>query len=87
MAFLLPGNKLKINALTQRTGHIKVELVEFDGKPIDGYSFDEADPIIGDQHWTEVMWNGKADLPVDPGTPIWLRFRLSQAKIYGLEFE
>jgi len=86
-AILLPGKKLKINALTQRAGHIKVELVEFDGKPIPGYSFDEADPIIGDQFWTEVTWNGKSELPVPPGTPIWFRFKLSQAKLYGLEFE
>jgi len=87
VAFLLPGKKLKINALTQRSGHIKVELVEFDGKPIEGYSFAESDPIIGDQYWTELTWNGRAEFPVEPGTPIWLRFKLSQAKIYGLEFE
>jgi hypothetical protein len=87
VAFLLPGKKLKINALTQRAGHIKVELVEFDGKPIKGFSFAESDPIIGDQFWTEVTWNGKSELPVAPGTPIWFRFKLNQAKIYGLEFE
>ena len=77
VAFLLPGKKLKINALTQRAGHIKVELVEFDGKPIEGYSFAESDPIFGDQYWTELTWNGKAELPVEPGTPIWFRFKLS----------
>jgi len=86
-AILLPGKKLKINALTQRTGHIKVEMVEFDGKPVEGYSFEEADPLIGDQFWTEVTWNGQAELPVEPGTPVWFRFKLKQAKIYGLEFE
>jgi hypothetical protein len=86
-AILLPGKKLKINALTQRTGHIKVELVEFDGKPIEGFTFEESDAIIGDQFWTEVTWNGEAELPVDPGTPIWFRFKLNQAKLYGLEFE
>jgi hypothetical protein len=87
VGFLLPGKKLKINALTQRAGHIKVELVEFDGKPIEGYSFAESDPIIGDKYWTELTWKGSAEFPVKPGTPIWLRFKLSQAKIYGLEFE
>ena len=87
VAFLLPGDKLKINALTQRAGYIKVELVEFDGKPIEGYSFKESDSIIGDHHWTELTWNGKTELGLEPGTPIWLRFKLSQAKIYGLEFE
>jgi hypothetical protein len=86
--FLLPaGKKLKINAQTQRTGYIKIEVVEYFGKLIEGYSFKESDPIIGDHHWTEVSWNGKADLDLEPGTPVWLRFKLSQAKIYGLEFE
>ena len=83
----LHGKKIKINALTQRAGYIKIELVEFDGKPIEGYSFEESDSIVGDQHWTEVTWNGNGELPVEPGTPVWLRFELNQAKIYGLEFE
>ena len=81
------GKKLKINALTQRAGYIKIELVEYFGSPIEGYSFKESDPIIGDHHWTEVTWNGKTDLGLEPGTPVFLRFKLSQAKIYGLEFE
>ena len=84
---MLPGEKLKINALTQRTGYIRVELVEFDGKPIDGFSFDEADPVIGDQFWSEVTWNGNANLPVEKGTPVWFRIKMCQAKLYGLEFE
>jgi hypothetical protein len=87
VAFILPGKTLKINALTQRAGYIKVELVEFDGEPIDGYSFEESDPIIGSHHWTAVTWKGKKNLGVKPGTPVWLRFRLKMAKIYGLEFE
>jgi len=87
VAFLLPGRKMKINAVTQRTGYIKVELVEFDGDPIEGFSFDEANPIIGDHFWTEVTWNGKTKLPVEKGTPVWFCFKLNQAKLYGLEFK
>jgi len=87
VAFLLPGKTLKINALTQRAGYIKVELVEFDGNPIKGYTFDNSDPVIGNHHWTAVTWNGKKELGTEPGTPVWFRFRMKMAKIYGLEFE
>jgi hypothetical protein len=87
VAFLLPGEKLKINALTQRAGYIRIELVEFDGKPVDGFSFEESDPIIGNHYWTVVSWGGKEKLDLKTGTPIWFRFRIKMAKIYGLEFE
>ena len=87
VAFLLPGQTLKINAITQRTGYIKIEAVEFDAKPIPGYTFDDSDEIIGNQFWKTVTWKGKEELAVKVGTPIWFRFKMKMAKIYGLEFE
>ena len=87
VAFVLPGETLKINALTQRAGYIKVELVEFDGKAVPGYTFEECDPIIGNHHYTPVTWKGKKGLGEDPGTPVWFRFKMKMAKLYGLEFE
>ena len=87
VAFLLPGTRLRINALTRRAGYIKIEAVNFDGKPITGHSFDDADPIIGNHFKKVVTWKGKDDIGVEPGTPVWFRFRMKMAKIYGLEFE
>jgi hypothetical protein len=34
-----------------------------------------------------VTWNGKEKLDLKPGTPVWFRFRMKMAKLYGLEFE
>jgi len=84
---LAEGDTLKINAMTQRVGHILIEAVDVDGKSLPGRSFDEAVPIIGDQFWTTVTWNHHSDLGVKKGEPIMLRVRMDKAKIYGFEFE
>ncbi len=87
MAFLPAGKTLRINALTQRTGEILVEAADYYGKPLPGRSFDDAVPIIGDQHRKTVAWKAAEDLGVEKGKPIVLRFRMRHAKIYGLDFE
>jgi hypothetical protein len=80
--FMNPGTKLKINALTSRTGWIKVEVVG-----VKNQSLTECTPIIGDQHWTTLDWKGNGELGVPKGKPLTLRISMSQAKLYGLEFE
>jgi hypothetical protein len=82
-----PGRKLRINAVTTRAGSVSVEAAGLDGKPLPGRAFADAQRIIGDQYRTSVTWKDAADLGVEPGQPVALRFRLDQAKIYGLEFE
>jgi hypothetical protein len=87
MAFLTPSNKLLINALTPRSGYVRVEAADLHGKPIPGHTFADSIPIIGDQYRTMVRWQGAEDLGVKAGEPVVLRFRMDRAKIYGLEFE
>jgi hypothetical protein len=43
-------------------------------------------PIFGDHHFTKAVWKGGDDLGVPEGEPVYLRFQLKLAKIYGLEF-
>jgi hypothetical protein len=81
-----PGRKLRINALTPAGGSILVEVAGMDGKPLPGRSFAQAKRIIGDQHWTPVVWGGQEDLGFEDGAGIILRFRLDHAQLYGLEF-
>jgi len=85
--FLAEGETLKINAVTERAGHILIEVAGLDGKPIAGRSFDEAKPIIGDQFWSTVTWKDYSNLGVKKGEPIMLRVQMDKAKIYGFEFE
>jgi hypothetical protein len=77
-----PGQMLKVNALTLRTGWIKVEV-----KGVPGRSLETCNPIIGDQHWTQVTWRDGDDLGVQESQPATLRFELYQAKLFGLQFK
>jgi len=87
VGFLAPGTKLEINAVTKRTGHVLVEAADFHGKPMTGRTFEDAIPVIGDQHYTQVKWKQHDTTGITAGEPIVLRFRLRQAKIFGLQFE
>ncbi len=82
MPIVPPGRILKINALTLRTGWVKVEVVGVDARKMV-----ECVPIVGDQPWTRVTWKQGNDLGVEDGKPISLRVELQQAKLFGLEFE
>jgi hypothetical protein len=86
-AFLAPGARLKINAVTRRVGSIKVEVADLDGNVIAGRSFDECKPLKGDHFWSPVQWEEAGDMGVRPGEPVVLRFRMKMARLYGLEFE
>jgi hypothetical protein len=77
-----PGKTLKINAVTLRTGHVKVAVL---GK--EGRALGECAPIVGDQHWTKVTWKGNSDLGVKPCQAVTLQFELKHARVYGIEFE
>jgi hypothetical protein len=52
---------------------------------VEGCSFDNTDPIIGDGLELPVTWNGDANIN-HGGEPIIFQFQLRQAKLFGLEF-
>ncbi|WP_428938822.1 hypothetical protein [Fontivita pretiosa] len=87
MAVVAPGSRLRINALTKRTGYIRVEAADLHGRPIPGRTLADSIPIIGDQPASQVRWKSADDLGVKPGEPIVLRFQMDRAKIYCLDFE
>ena len=87
LTFLAPERKLIVNALTNRVGEILVEAVDYDGNPIEGRTFEDSIPIVGDQFRAPVRWKNAEDLGVEAGQPVALRFRLKKAKIYCLDFE
>lgn len=87
VAFVSPGEKLLINAVTKLTGYVLVEVCDFHGKPLPKNSFEKAIPIVGDHYRSPVQWEDTSALSVKKGDPIILRFRMEKAKIYGLDFE
>jgi hypothetical protein len=84
-----PGRRLRINAVTMRAGSIRVAVLTRDGRFLPDRSFEESIPIIGDQYRAIVKWKGEDgdDLGFGEDEPICLRFKMDQAKIFGLEFE
>lgn len=82
-----PGRKLLINAVTERAGSIRVEVADRNGQPLAGRTFDDAQPIQGDQYRSTVAWRDADDLGYAQGQPIIMRFRMNRAKIFALEFE
>jgi hypothetical protein len=82
MPVIPPGTTLRINALTKRTGWVKVEVVGGDSRTLD-----TCNPIIGDQAWAQVTWKDATDLGVEPGGAVTLRIQMYQAKLYGLQFD
>jgi hypothetical protein len=81
MPIIPPGRKLKVNAVTQRTGRVWIGVAGVAGRALE-----QCDPIFGDQCWSPVTWQGEADLGIREGAALTLRIRMQQAQLFGLEF-
>lgn len=80
------GNEFVINMSTSAAGSIWVELQNEKGDPIEGYTMQDCDEIIGDQIERRVRWNGNTNLEALKGKPVRMRFILKDADIYSFRF-
>ena len=88
-----PGRQLKLNLKTPMTGEVQVEVVAITRwvhkkkteEVVAGHSFDDCDPIFGDRLSHTVTWKGQADLGHATDQPVYFRFKLRAAKLYGFE--
>jgi hypothetical protein len=87
VAIVPPGRKLKINATTSLAGSIVVEVAGWDYNPLPGRTFADANPLSGDLFRQPVTWKTGDDLGHADGTSVILRFKMRNAKLFGLEFE
>ncbi|MFP4501911.1 MAG: hypothetical protein ACLFTT_12995 [Candidatus Hydrogenedentota bacterium] len=78
--------QLVLNCATSAAGSIRCEIQDADGKPIPGYGLEDCDVIFGDDLERPVAWQGKSELEELAGTPVRLRFTLSDADVYALRF-
>jgi len=84
--FVLEGEALTVNC--RATGALRVELAEYPGQPIAGFSVDDCDPIHGDHLAHRVTWRGgHGDLSSLRGRPVYLRFKLEDASIWAFSVE
>jgi hypothetical protein len=80
VTFSIPvmGRELRINARTPRAGMVKVGL--------GGRLIEDCDPIFGDSLAHPVRWKGKADVGIELGKAVSIRFHLRKAELFGFEW-
>ena len=80
------GNRLTLNFAASAAGSVRVELQDAHGLPIGGHSLDDCPEIYGDEIAHTVAWRTGADLSPLAGQSVRLRFALSDADLFAIQF-
>ena len=80
------GRHLEINYSTSAAGQMRVELQDAGGKPLSGFTLDDCEPIWGDHIARIVKWKSGTDVGAFSGKPVRLRFEMSDADLFSLNF-
>ena len=84
--FTFSGSRLTLNMSTSAAGSIRVEMQGANGKPLEGFALDDCVEVIGDELARTVSWKGGPDVSRFAGQPVRLRFVLSDADLYAIQF-
>lgn len=80
--FIFEGNKLVLNYSTSAFGSIQWELIDSNGNPIPSFSYDQTQPISGDEVEHVI------DIPVPKNlsaVPVRLRFSMRDSDLYSVQ--
>lgn len=80
------GQALILNYRTARSGSIRVEIQDAEGKPLAPFTAD-ASRLRGNELADRVTWGEHADLSQLAGKPIRIRFVLENAQLFSFRFE
>ncbi|MBN2455623.1 MAG: hypothetical protein JXB29_03655 [Sedimentisphaerales bacterium] len=78
---------LIVNIDTSAVGKAQIEILDENGKPIEGFDLANCDTIMGNFPNKIVTWQGKSDLSALIGKPVRLRFVMRAAKLYAFQFK
>jgi len=81
------GRTLSLNFATTAAGSIWVQLEDAAGRPLPGFTRNEADEIFGDKLDRTVTWQNRSDVSSLAGQPIRIRLALREADLYSLKFQ
>ena len=70
----------------QASGSVEVELLDREGMQIPGFRFEDCDAVTVNALEHPVSWGGSSDLSRLAGSPIYIRFLLRSAYLYGFRF-
>jgi hypothetical protein len=83
-----PSQRLRINAVTKRSGAIRIEVLDARSrKPVAGREMESCKPLYGDLHREPVTWKGGDTIGLDRDIPVAFRISIQYGAIYFVEFE
>ena len=88
---MISGGELVLNCQADRGGWIRAALYENiphppePGEPLPGYSFEDCEPVSGNQVRQPMKWKGSSDLSSLSGKKINIRFQMNRATLYAFE--
>ncbi len=80
------GARLSVNFGTSARGGLRVELQDATGKPIPGFTLEDAVEQIGNEIDRTVSWKGGSDVSSLAGRPVRLRFVMADADLFSFIF-
>ncbi len=83
--FVLEGDHLEVNLDGSSRGWLKVEILDETMQPLQGFTEQEADRLVGNDVRSVATWGGKRDLSAIRGKPVRLRFVGSSVKLYAFQ--
>jgi len=83
---IFSGKRLFLNFATSAAGSIRIEILDTESNPIDGFTLADSPEIIGNEIERAVNWKNARSLEQLIGKPIRLRFVLQDADLYSFRF-
>lgn len=79
------GEALEVNYSTSAAGSLRVEILNMQGKPVQGFSLDESPLLVGDEIDRTIEW--PQSLASLEGKPVRLRFVMKECDLYSFRFQ
>lgn len=84
--FRYTGGQLNLNYATGAAGHIRAALLDEEGDPLPGCSFEDCSSLVGDEIETAVLWRSGVTLSKYANQPVRLAFELKDADVFAFQF-
>ncbi|MCX5658649.1 MAG: hypothetical protein NTW19_02875 [Planctomycetota bacterium] len=83
---LFAGSRLALNLSASAAGSVRVEILDAQGKSIEGFTADDAYETLGDGLAQVVQWKGGPSVARLAGQPIRLAMTIRDADVYAFQF-
>jgi hypothetical protein len=84
---IFEGDQLVLNYSTSAAGSLRVEIQHANGTPIPGFELENSMIAVGDTIDGVMAWKGDPNLAEWAGTPVRLRFVMTECDVYSFRFD